>query len=152
VLAVVLSGGGHHGTQTATNHSTRVAGGASRSAGGAPASAAAPPGASTPVSTVTSFYGLAASHRYAEAWALADPTFRSQLGGYGSFEAGQQADRSITFDEARVVSQSAGNAVVAVQTTSVRTDGTQHCVGTVELQHSSSPSGWLLHVIHINCA
>ncbi len=100
---------------------------------------------------VESFYGLAASHRYAEAWALADPTFRTQLDGYQSFQAGLADDRSITFDAARVLSRSSGDATVAVQTTSVRTDGTQHCVGTVDLVSGSAPGSWLLHLIHINC-
>jgi serine/threonine-protein kinase len=120
-----------------------------------PASRSASPSANTPagnaVSAVEAFYGLAASHRYAEAWALADPTFRAQLNGYQNFQAGLADDRSITFDAARVLSRSSGDATVAVQTTSVRTDGTQHCLGTVDLVSGSAPGGWLLHLIHINC-
>jgi serine/threonine-protein kinase len=112
-------------------------------------SANAPAG--SPVSAVESFYGLAASHRYAEAWALADPTFRTQLDGYQSFQAGLVGDRSITFDAARILSRSSGDATVAIQTTSVRTDGTQHCLGTVNLVSDSASGGWLLHLIHINC-
>ncbi len=144
-------------------HSVAAAGSSS-----APTNSAAPTGASSPpaitsasssanapagspVSAVESFYGLAASHRYAEAWALADPTFRTQLDGYQSFQAGLADDRSITFDAARVLSRSSGDATVAVQTTSVRTDGTQHCVGTVDLVSGSAPGSWLLHLIHINC-
>ena len=74
---------------------------------------------------------------------------RSQLGGYPSFQAGQSGDKQITFNAARVVSQSPSHATVAVRTTSVRTNGTQHCGGTVELV----PSGgkWLLDQISINC-
>jgi serine/threonine protein kinase len=120
-----------------------------------PASTSASPSANapagSPVSAVESFYGLAASHRYAEAWALADLTFRNQLDGYQSFQAGLADDRSITFDAARVLSRSSGDATVAVQTTSVRTDGAQNCLGTVDLVSGSAPGGWLLHLIHINC-
>jgi hypothetical protein len=105
----------------------------------------------SPVSAVESFYQLAATHRYIEAWALADPTFRSQLGGYNSFQAGQAGDRSITFDAAHVTSQSSTNATVAVHTTSVRTNRTQHCAGTIDLVSGSTSGGWLLHLIHINC-
>ena len=103
------------------------------------------------VSAVESFYVLAAGHRYAEAWALADSTFRTQLGGYASFEAGQAGDRSITFHSAQVLSRSSAGATVAVRTTSVRTDGTHHCSGTVELVPGSTGT-WLLHLIHINCS
>jgi hypothetical protein len=61
------------------------------------------------------------------------------------------ATRSITFDSARTVSQSGDAATVAVQTTSVRTNGTQHCSGTVQLVPGSG-GGWLLHRIGINCS
>lgn len=110
---------------------------------------AATSSAGTPTSATESFYSLAAAHRYQEAWALADPTFRSQLGGFQSFESGQALERSITFSEARVVTQSADAATVAVRTTSVRADGTQHCYGTVDLRRGTST--WLLHLIHITC-
>jgi serine/threonine protein kinase len=107
--------------------------------------------ATSPVSAVESFYGLAASHRYAQAWALADPTFQAQLRGYQSFAAQQAGDRSITFDSARLIRQSANAATVAVQTTSVRDDGTHHCSGTVDVVRSGASASWLLHLIAINC-
>jgi serine/threonine protein kinase len=107
--------------------------------------------AGNPISAVESFYHLAAAHSYSQAWALADPTFQSQLGGYSSFVAGQSGDRSITFDSARVLTQTASAARVGVTTTSVRTNGTQHCGGTVELVLDGSNGTWLLHLIHINC-
>jgi hypothetical protein len=107
---------------------------------------------STPAGAVQTFYKLAAAHRYSEAWALADPTFRSQLDGYASFQAGQAADRSITFGEARVTGQRSGVTTVEVQTTSVRTTGTEHCAGTVEVVSGGQSAAWLLHRISINCA
>ncbi|MGI8716056.1 MAG: serine/threonine-protein kinase [Solirubrobacteraceae bacterium] len=103
-----------------------------------------------PVSAVETFYQLAASHQYPQAWALADPTAQSQLGGYRSFQTGQAGDRSITFDSARTLTRSGAGATVAVTTTSVRDDGTHHCTGTVDL--SGSPARWLLHMLHINCS
>lgn|GEM_PF-2293629 len=114
--------------------------------GGAPAPVGS---ADTPLGAAKTFYHLAAAHRYAEAWALADPTFRSQLGGYASFEYGQALDRSITFDSVQVQNETPDSAVIAVRTTSVRSNGTQHCAGTVELRRANSI--WLLHLIHINC-
>ena len=108
-------------------------------------------GASPPVAAVESFYELAAAHRYSDAWALADPTFRSQLGGYASFQDGQAADRSITFDAARLTQQRSDVAIVYVQTTSVRTTGTQHCAGTVQVVPGGQAAAWLLHRIAIDC-
>ena len=96
-----------------------------------------------------SFYELAASHHTAQAWALADPTFRQQLGGYSSFASQQSSDKAIIFHSDHVVSQTADGATVAIQTTSERTNGTQQCQGTVQLRNQGS--GWLLHLIDINC-
>jgi hypothetical protein len=121
--------------------------GATSSAGGG--ASAAGGGAGSPVAAVESFYHLAAAHRYSDAWALADPAFRAQLGGYDSFQSGQASDRQIIFNSARVVSQSATQAAVAVNTTSIRDNGTQHCAGTVNLARASG--SWLLHQISINC-
>jgi eukaryotic-like serine/threonine-protein kinase len=119
-----------------------------------PPAAATPPAAPTtsasnPISAAEAFYTLAAAHRYAQAWALADPAFRDQLGGYSSFEYGQSMDRSITFDSARVISETTDAAVLAVRTTSVRTNGTQHCSGTIDMRRVGST--WLIHHIDINC-
>ena len=98
-----------------------------------------------------SFYRLAAARRYSDAWALADPVFRAQLGGYRSFQAGQANDRSITFDSAHVASQTGNSATVTVSTTSVQSDGTRHCSGTVDLVDGTA-GHWLVHQIHINCS
>ena len=115
----------------------------------APAQPASPPPAGSPAAAVEGFYGAAAAHNYPAAWAMADPTFRTQLEGYQNFQVGQAADRSITFNSARVISQSGRAATVAIQTISVRDSGTSHCAGTVDLV----PVGgqWRLHLVHINC-
>jgi serine/threonine protein kinase len=112
----------------------------------APATPAGSPGA-----TAKSFYTLAAGHQYPQAWALADPSFQSQLGGYQSFQNTFAGDRSITVNSLRTLSRSSQAATVAISTTSVRTDGTTHCSGTVDLAPSGS-SQWLMHHIQINCA
>lgn len=128
--------------------------GTSAPGGSAPATAGGPAtssGASSPISAVESFYHLAAAHQYASAWALADPTFRAQLGGYDSFQSGQRGDQSITFNSARVLNQSGSTATAQVSTTSVRTDGTKHCTGTVDLAAGATASQWLVHQIHIDC-
>jgi serine/threonine protein kinase len=111
--------------------------------------AAAPPG--SPGESTKSFYTLAAGHHYPQAWALADPSFQSQLGGYQSFQNTFSADRSITVNSLRTLNKSANAATLDVTTTSVRTDGTQHCSGTVQLSSAGAKSPWLLHHIQINC-
>jgi hypothetical protein len=143
---------------TTTSSGAAAAGGSSAGTNGSAAaepvsSSGTPAGAagSGPVAAVEAFYELAAAHRYSQAWALADPTFRNQLQGYDSFQAGQADDRSITFDSAQVTQQSGDAATVYVRTTSVRTNGTQHCAGTVELITGGQSSPWLLHTISINC-
>jgi len=104
------------------------------------------------VAAVKSFYGLGAAHSYPQAWALADSAMQAQLGGYGAFQSGFAADRSITFTSARTLSQSASSARVAVTTTSVRTDGTKSCTGTIDLVPSTHAAQWQLHQIQISCS
>jgi len=145
------SAGSSHGAGSTSPVETAGRTSLAAGAGGLGAQAAAP-AAGDPASAVESFYGLAASHRYSQAWSLADPTLRTQVGGFDSFQAGQSGDRSITFDDAHVLSQSSTGATVAVKTTSVRTDGTQHCTGTVDLRAGGDSGSWLLHLIHISCA
>ena len=116
----------------------------------APATTAPTP-AGSPVRAVEAFYQAAATHDYPGAWALADLTLRAQLEGYQSFAAGQAGDRSITFDNAKTIRQSSSGATVAVQTTSVRDNGTKHCTGTVDLVPAGDGQ-WHLHLLHINCA
>ena len=137
------------GTTSGGNAATTAA--SSGAASGSASTPSLPPAATSPVSAVESFYELAAAHRYPDAWALAEPSFQSQLGGYQLFQAGQAGDRSISFDAAQVVSRSSTSATVAVRTTSVRTDGTHHCSGTVELRPDGPSRTWLLSLIHIGC-
>jgi serine/threonine protein kinase len=151
VLAVALNAGNSGPRKHAPAHASRTKSAShTTSASSAPVSPA--PSSGGPVSTVETFYQLAASHQYAKAWPLADPTLQSQLGGYESFQSGQAGDRSITFDSARTASQSGTSATVSVTTTSVRDNGTQHCTGTVDLSRGGSPPGWLMHMLHITCA
>ena len=116
-------------------------GGASSSGSGAP----------SPTGAVESFYQAAAAHRYAEAWALAGPNLRNQLGGYSAFQNQMSSVRSITFHKAQTVGgSSSDSATVALQTTSVQTSGTQQCAGTARTVRSGQ--GWLVDGISINCS
>jgi len=149
-IIIATSSGGTPTSGTASTPKT-ASGKSSHRGSGSSAAAASGTAASTgsPVSAVESFYHLAAAHQYASAWALADPAFRNQLGGYQSFQNGQSGDRSITFNSASVTNQSGNAATVYVRTTSVRDTGTQHCSGPVNLIRGSS--GWLLDQISIQC-
>ena len=142
-------------TTTAASTTTTTAARSTSSSTSTPAASPAPAtptsAAGDPVSAVKSFYTLAAAHRYGAAWGLADASMRNQLGGYRSFQSGQAGDRSITFTSATTVSQSPSSARVAITTTSVRTSGTQHCAGTVDLAPGAQPGQWQLHQIAINC-
>jgi hypothetical protein len=164
IVVVSVSGGGSRQPAAARASHPRSSGAAATS--GAPssssasasapsasaspaASGAAAPSSATPVGAVEGFYGLATEHRYADAWALADPQAQAQLAGYRSFVAQQSATRSIRFNQAGVVSRQGGSATVAVQTTSVRTDGSHQCGGTVSVV--STAAGWRVHQFAINC-
>ena len=129
---------------------TSAANGAGASAPTTTTTAAAAP-AGAPGAAATSFYTLAAGHHFAQAWALADPAFRSQLGGYQSFENTFAADRRITVDSVRTLNRSASGATVALTTTSVRSDGTEHCTATVQLVPGAAGGGWLMHQIQVSC-
>jgi hypothetical protein len=151
-LALLDSGGGGSAKSRAAavrTHHRGTAAAARRVGGGGTAGASAAPG--SPAAAVEAFYGYAASHDYAAAWALADPSFRSQLTGYADFAAQQSAVRQITFQQASTTSTGPGTATVAVQTTPVLSSGTQHCRGTVQVVRGAG-GGWLLHQISINCA
>ncbi|MDQ6749156.1 MAG: hypothetical protein M3Z33_00135, partial [Actinomycetota bacterium] len=127
---------------------------ASPAPSGAPAPAKAPaaPGPAsptTPAGAVEGFYQRAASHLYPEAWALAGPGVRAQLGGFDAFQGQFQTLRSITFSRAQATSQTADRATVAIATTAVHTTRTDRCTGSVELIRSGG--GWSLEHIGVSC-
>jgi serine/threonine protein kinase len=123
----------------------------SSASGGAGAGPSPGSGAPSPTSAVQSFYEAAAAHRYSDAWALAGPNLRSQLGGYSAFQKQMSSVRSITFHKAQTAGgSSSDSATVALQTTSVQTSGTQQCAGTARTVRSGH--GWLVDGISINCS
>jgi serine/threonine protein kinase len=135
--------------QTATASSTTTSSGSGSAPGGSPPVPSASAG--TPAGVVQAFYQAGAAHQYATAWALADSNLHSQLGGYGAFQSQMSSVRSITFHRAEVVAgASSDSATVTVQTTSVRTQGTQNCQGTATTVRSGGP--WRLDRISIGCS
>jgi serine/threonine protein kinase len=132
-----------------------AAGTTSSSAAGAAASPPAAPSNTantvTPSGTVQAFYEAAARHDYSGAWQLTDENMRTQLNGFGSFQAQMSRVRVITFHEARTLAGSNSSAAtVALQTTAVLADRTQSCGGTARTLRVQS-GVWLLDHISISC-
>jgi hypothetical protein len=115
-----------------------------RSAGQSPAQATS----AGPAGAVRGFYTLAAADRYADAWALAGPGFRDQLGGFSAFRSQFRSLRSIRFDRLATVSQAGDRATVAMRTTAVHTDHVDRCSGTVDVVRSTR---WLIDHIAVAC-
>ncbi len=143
-----------HSTSTASPSSPSAPGGAGHASAGANSGSAANASGNqqgTPSGAVEAFYEAAAAHRYPTAWALADASMRSELGGFVAFQNEMSSVRSIAFHRAQVLSgQSPASATVALQTTSVQADRTQQCAGTADTVRADS--GWLLDGISISCS
>ncbi len=106
-------------------------------------------GAGSPQAAVQGFYEAAAQHRYPSAWAMADPNMRAELGSYAGFENEMTPVRAIAFHQLQTLQTSSDSATIAVQTTSVQTDVTQQCSGTVRTVQLAG--AWLLDGISIHC-
>ena len=155
IAAVLLAGGGSDpergasstpgttttGGRTATTPSTRTS-----TAG----TAAAAPAPTSPTGAVQAFYGRAAAHRYDDAWALAAPGLRQQLGGFAAFRRQFSTVRSIVFSRASEVRRTDSGATVAVATTATHTDHVDHCAGTADTQPAAG-GGWVVAHIAISC-
>ncbi|HET6867004.1 MAG TPA: serine/threonine-protein kinase [Solirubrobacteraceae bacterium] len=139
-------------TPSTTSLSTTASSGTTPSSASTPAQTPPPTATSsgTPAAAVEQFYTAAARHDYPAAWALAGPNLRSQLGGYAAFQHLFSSVRSITFQSAQVTGSSSSAATVALSTTSVQSDRTQHCTGTAGTVRGGS--GWLLDHIAISCS
>jgi len=99
---------------------------------------------------VQAFYGRAAAHDYAQAWALATPALRAQLGGYDAFRRQFTSVRSIVFSRAAVVRRSPVAATVALATTARHTDHTDRCRGTADTLPAADGS-WVVTHLTVNC-
>jgi serine/threonine-protein kinase len=104
----------------------------------------------TPAGAVRAFYGRAAAHRYDDAWALAAPSLRAQLGGFDAFRGQFSAVRSIEFARAETVRRDAAAATVAISTTATHTDRVDRCTGTAETAPGPS-GGWRLTRLNVSC-
>jgi hypothetical protein len=144
VIVIALGWGGRRGTRAAPARSTATA-----PAKAAPSGASTAGSPATPAGAVQAFYQRAASHRYDEAWALAGPGVRAQLGGLDAFRGQFATLRSISFSRAQATSQAGDSATVSIATTAVHTDRTDRCAGTVDLVPGDE--GWVLQHISVSC-
>ena len=161
IAAVLIGGGGPDGerggsasTPRTTTTGGRTTSGAPRttSTQGAAATARPPavPAPDSPAHAVQAFYGRAAAHDYAQAWALATPALRAQLGGYSSFRRQFTSVRSIVFSRAAVVRQSSVAATVALATTATHTNRTDRCTGTADTLPAAD-GRWVVTHLTVNC-
>ncbi len=177
VLAAVLASGGGSdkrrgasapsaATQAKAAGARGAASSAGRSAGRSGGSAAVPPTAATlppasasssspaaaastvtPTGTVQTFYGDAARHSYAAAWALGTARLHAQLQGYNSFAAGQSTLRSISFPVLRTTRLTPTSATVQLHSIATHVNRTDRCAGTVDLLRTRG--GWMVDALHI---
>ena len=96
------------------------------------------------------FYGRAAAHRYDDAWALAAPGLRSQLGGFAEFRSQFSSVRSIEFSRAETLRRDANGARVAIATTATHTNRVDHCTGTADTAPADG-GGWVVTHLNISC-
>ncbi len=106
--------------------------------------------ADTPAGAVQAFYGLAAAHRYEDAWALATPTLREQLQGFRAFRAQFSSVRSIRFHRAEVVRQTPDTGTVAIATTATHASHVDRCAGSATTARGPS-GGWLVTRVSVSC-
>jgi predicted Ser/Thr protein kinase len=128
------------------------AGGAAETASGAAVGGeeAASAAVGEPVQVTRDFYELAAAEDYQGAWALADDSFRAQLGGYEALRSQFETLESVSFERAEVASQAADAATVEIATTAVHADRTDICDGQVTLV-PGGVAGWLIDRIGVSC-
>jgi serine/threonine-protein kinase len=153
-IAAVLIASGGSDPKPASTHASSTArttastsGSKSTSTTKAATASAAP---TTPAGAVRAFYGRAAAHRYDDAWAVAAPGLRSQLGGFGAFQRQFSTVRSIVFSRAQAVQQTDTAATVAITTTATHTDHVDHCNGTVATAPASG-GGWVVTHLDVAC-
>jgi outer membrane biosynthesis protein TonB len=155
IAAVLLTGGGSDpergasSTPRSTTTGGRTASTSSTHASTA-GTAAAVPAPTSPTGAVQAFYGRAAAHRYNDAWALAGPGLRQQLGGFAAFRRQFSTVRSIVFSRASEVRRTDSGATVAVATTATHTDHVDHCAGTADTLPAAG-GGWVVAHIAITC-
>ncbi|MEJ7714180.1 MAG: protein kinase [Thermoleophilaceae bacterium] len=144
LLAVVGGPGGHPGAGRGSKPE------AGKEAQGAPPRPAGPSQA-PPERVARAFYERAAADRYEDAWKLAGPGFREQLGGFAAFRAQFGTLKSVRFERAETTAQTGDRATVALATTATHTNRVDTCRGDVSLRRGSRARPWLIDRIAVDC-
>jgi hypothetical protein len=124
-------------------------GGGAGSAGGTAGGGSSAAAKDAPSQTVADFYSLAADDKFEQAWQLAGPGLREQLGGYDSFVGTLKTLQKIEFPKLQTQLQSGDAATVEFQSVATHTDHVDHCSGTVDL--TGSGGNWTIEQIHPTC-
>ena len=99
---------------------------------------------STPEAAVQGFYTRAAGDDYDEAWALATPALREQLGGYDSFKGTFGTLQTIELSKVK-----AKGDTVSFESVATHTDRVDRCKG--KAQTVASGENRLLDRISVSC-
>ncbi len=100
---------------------------------------------SSPEAAVEAFYTRAAADKYDEAWALAAPGLRSQLGGYNGFKGTFGTLESIELSKVKANK----DGKVSFQSVATHTDHVDRCKGTADAVQSGQ--SWLVGHIGVSC-
>jgi serine/threonine protein kinase len=145
-IALIAGGGDSSDKQTPS----RQTGAAESTTQEAPTEATPPtPSAVEPEQTVSDFYTQAADGEFEDAWKLAGPGLREQLGGYDSFVGTLKTLESIDFPKLQATVKSDDRATVEFQSVAKHADRTDNCSGTAELMWSGD--AWLIDRLNVDC-
>jgi serine/threonine protein kinase len=168
VAAVLIASGGSGGSDASSSHeastrkrstssksgtssaTTSTKAGTSSATTSTKAPAPSPATPTDPAAAVRAFYGRAAAHRYDDAWDLAAPGLRSQLGGFDAFQRQFSTVKSIVFARAQTVNQTDSAATVNIKTTATHTDHVDHCTGTADTAPAFG-GGWVVTHLSVSC-
>jgi serine/threonine-protein kinase len=109
------------------------------------------PSQAPPEQVARAFYERSAADRYEDAWTLAGPGFREQLGGFAAFRAQFSTLKSVRFERAETTAQTGDRATVALATTATHTNRIETCRGDVSLRRGSRARPWLIDRIAVDC-
>lgn len=144
------------GRKRSDETATRAAGAPARRGTGRAGSAgpSAPPAlldgpAATPEAAVRGLYERAAADDFDDAWALAGPGFRRQLGGYRSFRGTFATLQRVRFTRLETVEQGDAQAALAIGTTATHSDRVERCTGSARTVRSAG--SWLVDGVQIAC-
>ena len=157
--ALALSGGSDDGSGgskssssgagTAGEQAGGSGSGGSKEGGDSGSAGGSAPASGSPEQAVRAFYTLAAADKFDQAFKLAGPGLRQQLGGYDGMVATLNTLQKIEFPKLETTVQNGDSATVTFQSVATHTNRVDRCSGTVDL--TTSGGDWQLDQIHPTC-